>query len=103
MPTGQAWIVELSTLRFSTDESQLLFVRGGAANRAGELPNPASQPEGVEQALYRAAIGNGAMARIDDGSAPSIHPSGESVAYVKQGAVWRASLVDGQSLRTRYT
>ena len=89
--------IELSTLRFSPDETQLLFVRGAPANRAGELPNPASLPQGVEHAMYRVALRDDAVVRIDDGSEPSIHPSGESVAYVKQGAVWRASLLDAQA------
>src|SRR5436190_761155 len=43
---------EISELAFSPNGTKLLFVRGGAANRAGQSPNPASLAEGAERAIY---------------------------------------------------
>lgn len=89
--------IELSDLSFSPDGSQVLYVRGAAPNAAGELPNPASLPQGAELALYRVPVEGGEPIRIDDGSAPAVHPSGESVAYVKNGEVWQTSILGAGS------
>ncbi len=43
---------ELSNLLFSSNGNLLVYVRGGAANRYGENPNPASMAEGAEQAIW---------------------------------------------------
>lgn len=41
---------ELSNLTFSPNGTKLLYVRGSGGNRVGQNPNPASLPEGAEQA-----------------------------------------------------
>ena len=43
---------ELSNLLFSRNGDMLIYVRGGASNRYGQNPNPASRAEGAEQALW---------------------------------------------------
>src|SRR3954465_11726821 len=43
---------EISQLAFSPNGLRLLYVRGGAPNRAGQNPNPASLAEGAEMAIY---------------------------------------------------
>ncbi len=43
---------ELSSLSFNFDGTVIIFVRGGDTNRAGEYPNPASNPDGVKQHVW---------------------------------------------------
>src|SRR5688572_6842184 len=43
-------------LEWTPDGKSLFFVRGGAANRQGEIPNPTSDPAGAEQAIWRMSV-----------------------------------------------
>jgi dipeptidyl aminopeptidase/acylaminoacyl peptidase len=92
---GQA----IGSLAWTPDARQLVYVRGGAPNRAGEIPNPASDPAGAEQALWRVAVappaaaaGDAAPVRIGPGSGPAVSPRGDRVAFVRGGAIWWAPL-----------
>ncbi len=93
--------IAVSGLEFTPDGEHIVFVRGGAANAAGELPNPASLPMGGELAIYVVATAGGEAAKLDDGAEPAIHPSGDRIAYTKQGAVWSVALDEGQSEATK--
>ncbi|MFQ5770018.1 MAG: peptidase S9 family protein, partial [bacterium] len=42
----------LGSLQLTADGRILVYLRGGNANRAGEYPNPTSNPAGVEQAIW---------------------------------------------------
>ena len=62
---------EISQLAFSPNGTKLLFVRGGAPNRVGQSPNPASLPEGSEMAIYYKEItSKSPPAKITNGSSP---------------------------------
>ncbi|MFN8354304.1 MAG: prolyl oligopeptidase family serine peptidase [Spirosomataceae bacterium] len=88
---------ELSSLTWSPNGQTLLYVRGGAPNRVGEYPNPTSDANGAEQALWKITIDNGQSLRIGLGSAPAISPKGDSVVYVYRGQVQIASLETGKT------
>lgn len=88
--------LETTQLEFSPDGRTLVFVRGQGANRQGENPNPASDPAGVEQAVYRVSLAGGEPVRIGAGSGPAVSPRGDGVAYLQRGQVWWAPL-DGSS------
>src|SRR5215218_6228050 len=45
---------ELGEVSFSADGNWVVFVRGGDKNRAGEYPNPTSDPGGVKQVVMAA-------------------------------------------------
>jgi dipeptidyl aminopeptidase/acylaminoacyl peptidase len=83
---------ELSQLNFGPGgpgASHIVFVRGGGANRAGEIPNPKSDPGGAEQAIWIARIdGSAAPRKIGLGEDPRISPDGKTVAFVKEGKIW---------------
>jgi len=85
---GQA----LSQLRWTPDAKALVFVRGGAPNNQGEFPNPRSQAQGAEQALWVIAFSGGEPRRLDQGAQPAVSPRGDAVAYVKKGQIWTARL-----------
>jgi dipeptidyl aminopeptidase/acylaminoacyl peptidase len=84
----------LSAITWSSDAKTIVFVRGDAANRAGENPNPTSDPGGAEQALWRINIDGGEPVRIGLGSSPSISPRGELLVFLRRGQIYSTSLSD---------
>jgi len=86
---------EISDLSLTPDGRTLVFVRGGAPNRRGEIPNPLSAPDGVERAIWTLATGGGIPRRIGEGAAPVLSPKGDSLAFIKAGQIWIGTL-DGK-------
>jgi dipeptidyl aminopeptidase/acylaminoacyl peptidase len=83
---------ELSELRWTPNGASIVYVRGAAAGREGNYPNPLSRPEGAEQALWIVAAAGGDPRRLDEGSSPDVSPKGDRVVYVKKGQIWSAWL-----------
>lgn len=95
--------INLRRLQFTPQGAHLVFSRGGAPNRAGELPNPRSFPDGGKAGLWIVAVSDDsagvAPRRIDQGSGAAIHPGGDFVAYVKKGEIWVAPLPGASEAR----
>ncbi|HEY2944077.1 MAG TPA: prolyl oligopeptidase family serine peptidase, partial [Vicinamibacteria bacterium] len=91
---------EITELAFTPDGKSLVYVRGGEPNRAGEIPNPKSDPAGSTQAVYAVAAGGGEPRRIGDGASPAVSPRGDRVAFVQKDKVWWAPL-DGSEKATQ--
>jgi dipeptidyl aminopeptidase/acylaminoacyl peptidase len=91
---------EITELEFSTDGGLIVFVRGGEQNREGELPDPDSDPAGVDQAVWTASWSGGALHKVDLGHAPHISPHSTAstgwIAYERDGKTWIASLPAGK-------
>jgi dipeptidyl aminopeptidase/acylaminoacyl peptidase len=85
---------ELSNVQFTPDGAMLVYVRGGQPNRAGEIPNPTSDPEGETQAVWIVPVAGGAPRKLGDGMAPALSPKGDVVAFLRRGEVWSVSLTD---------
>ncbi len=83
---------ELGSLRFTPDGRRVVFVRGGAPNRRGEIPNPTSAPDPAERALWIVPVDGGPARRLATGASPAISPDGEILAYVEGGQVYTVSL-----------
>jgi len=82
---------EIGDLVFSPDGKTLVFVRGGDANRSGEIPNPAHAAEGAEQTVQAVSLAPGATPRrIAEGHDPAV--SSSRIAWVFKGQVWSAPL-----------
>ena len=87
---------EVSSLRFTPAGDQIVFVRGGAPNRQGEIPNPLSEPETTERALWIVSTTGGEPRRLVEGYSPSIAPDGSSVAFLRRGQVWSKLLASDE-------
>jgi Tol biopolymer transport system component len=83
---------EITDLAFTPDGHSVSYVRGGPPNRAGERPNPALIPGGVDEAIWLVSIDGGPPRKIADGSGPRWSPSGDSMAFVRGGQIWVAAL-----------
>ena len=87
---------EITQLTFSPNGNTLVYVRGGDhdANwdvKENPAPDPTSSPEQPAITIWAASLSGGAPVKIAEGDAPAISARGE-LAYVKDGAVWTASL-----------
>ncbi|HVG09537.1 MAG TPA: S9 family peptidase [Thermoanaerobaculia bacterium] len=89
----------VGSLEWTPDGKTLFYVRGGAANRQGEIPNPASDPAGAEQAVWRVAIAEkdgGEPVRVGPGSNPAPSPRGDGFAFTRKGQVLWATFDAGK-------
>ena len=81
----------IHSLAFSRDALHIAFIRGDGPNRAGELPNPTSDPAGVEQALW--VIEGAEHRRITEPAAsPLFTADGDSILFLRRGRVWKVGL-----------
>jgi dipeptidyl aminopeptidase/acylaminoacyl peptidase len=86
----------LSNITWSSDAKTIVYVRGDGANRAGENPNPTSDPAGAEQALWRISADGGEPVRIGLGSAPALAPRGDQLVFLRRGQIFATSLSDAK-------
>ena len=91
---------ELSDLAWTPDASAIVYVRVDGANRAGEYPNPALDPNGAEQDVWIAALDGSAPRKIGEGHSPAVSPKGDRVAFIRRGQLWWTPL-DGRSAPTQ--
>ena len=89
----------LSAITWSSDGKTIVYVRGDAANRAGENPNPTSDPAGAEQALWRIAVDGGEPVRIGVGSAPALSPRGDQLVFLRRGQIFATTLSDTKEVK----
>jgi len=84
---------EISQLTFSPNGTKLLYVRGGGGNRNGQNPNPASLPEGVEQAIYYKEIASkSAPAKITVGTSPVFYKDGVKFLFSRGGQIYESGM-----------
>ena len=81
---------EITELSFEPGGRAVVFVRGGPGNGAGERPNPALIPGGVEESIWLSALGDAPPHKIADGNSPRFSPRGDSIAFIKGGQIWIA-------------
>ncbi|MFV1986849.1 MAG: prolyl oligopeptidase family serine peptidase [Gemmatimonadota bacterium] len=81
-------------LAFTPDGRSIVFVRGGAPNRAGENPNPLSAPEPTERAIWVAPVAGGTARKVVEGASPHVSPDGRLIAYLDRGQIFTIGLDD---------
>lgn len=83
----------LGELRLTPDGTTLLYVRGGGPNRAGEHPNPTSDPDGAGREIWAVATDGGSEPRkLAEGSGPVVSPDGERAVFARGGKVFEVPL-----------
>ncbi len=85
---------DIAELAVSAAGTVVAFVRGGAPNRAGEIPNPESDPAGVERELWVAGTDGGGARRLGPGHSPVLGADDSWVVYVQGGVIHRRSTLD---------
>ncbi len=89
--TGQ----EITELTFTHDGKWLVYVRGGAPNSAGDVPNPTSDPSGAMQAIYAAAWDTGRVVRLAVGDSPVVSPTDNRVIFSKDDQIHIVEIAGG--------
>jgi dipeptidyl aminopeptidase/acylaminoacyl peptidase len=87
---------EIQNLKFSSDGSFLVYVRGDYANNEKEHPNPSSDPRGVKQEVWLVKLDGDEPKLIGEGSSPEISPDGNQILFVRDNNIYQAS-ADGSS------
>jgi dipeptidyl aminopeptidase/acylaminoacyl peptidase len=82
-------------LAFSGDGNWVVFVRGIGPNRAGELANPTSDPEGGKEQVLAANWTTGQVRVLGTGEAPVPSPVGPQVIFEHEGRLWVNTLGAG--------
>lgn len=83
---------EINSLSFLPNGKSLLFIRGGANNAAGEIPNPAELQGTVERVIFKIDTDGKNLRKVVNGSYPKISPKGDVLAYLSGGQVWLSNL-----------
>src|SRR5262245_3144767 len=86
--TGQ----ELTELGFTHDGKWIVYVRGGNANSAGEIPNPTSDPSGTNQEIHAVSFDTARTIRLAEGTSPVVSPIGNRIVYQKDSQIWTVEI-----------
>jgi dipeptidyl aminopeptidase/acylaminoacyl peptidase len=94
---------DMGQLHFTGDGKSLVFVRGGDLEYPNQGdPNPASDPNGVEQDIWMVSPGSPAR-KLAQGNSPAVSANSKFIAYRRGGQIWTLA-PDGMTtslIRTR--
>jgi dipeptidyl aminopeptidase/acylaminoacyl peptidase len=85
---------EIAQLTWTPDGSSIVFVRGGDFETLRDDPNPASLPQGVEQAIWIAPIAGGSPRKLAEGNQPAVSPKSDRIVFVHKNEIWSVSLAE---------
>ena len=91
---------EITELEFSGDGGLVAFVRGGDKNREGEIPDPTSDPAGVDQSVFTVTWSGAETHKVDAGHGPRVSPHSTAssgwISYEKDNKIWIAAIPFGK-------
>ena len=90
---------ELASLVFMPDADRLLFVRGGAPNRQGEIPDPLFTPDEEGRAIWVVPFAGGVPAQIMEGGGFALSPRGDRIAFSRGRDLMELPLAEGAEPR----
>ena len=84
---------DISDLAWKPDSSAVVFTRGDGPNGRGEIPNPRSNPAGVQQEVWIAGIASSANAageahKLAVGHEAVVAPDGSALAWLAGSQIW---------------
>ncbi|MGI8961686.1 MAG: S9 family peptidase [Bryobacteraceae bacterium] len=79
---------EINDLAWAPDGKYLLFARGGDFEMGRDNPDPASNPEKPEQAIWRIALDGSLVKKLTEGHGPAISPNAYLVAFLRGGQIF---------------
>jgi Tol biopolymer transport system component/acetyl esterase/lipase len=85
---------ELGGLTFNFDGTIIVYVRGGDTNRAGEHPNPTSNPDGVKQQVWAINFEGGDPWLLGPGRDPVASPVENKVVFDARGGIHVAGIAE---------
>ena len=85
---------ELTGLHFGPGANHIIFIRGGAPNRSGEIPNPRSEPGGADRSIWIIEAAGGEPHLLAEGSGAVFSPDGRTVGFVREGQIWTVPAVE---------
>jgi dipeptidyl aminopeptidase/acylaminoacyl peptidase len=88
---------EITNLIVSPDGSHVIYVRGGAPNRQGEIPTPTSDPTWAKREIWIVASSGGDPVRLAEGASPALSPNGVTVAFVRNRQIWSVPVTGGDA------
>ncbi len=86
---------EIASLTFTPDGAGVLYVRGGAPNRVGEIPDPRSTPDAEGRAVWIVATSGGEPRKLVDAGGFALSPDGARIAWAKGREIWLTDLREG--------
>jgi dipeptidyl aminopeptidase/acylaminoacyl peptidase len=86
--------MDVSSLEFTPDGAQLVFVRGNAPNNSGEPANPAFLQTSTERNIWIINKDGSQLRKIVEAAYFKISPDGKTMAYTSHGQVWTLLLND---------
>ncbi len=92
---------EVTSLQFTRDGGSIVYVRGGAPNRQGEIPNPTSDPDGAERAVWVVSLAGGEPQKLADGNSPRTSPKGDIVVFLRRSQVWSVPLDGAEDAKAK--
>lgn len=86
---------ELGGLAVTPGGARILFVRGGAPNRRGEIPDPLSTPEVEGRAVWIVDADGGTPRKVVDAGDFALAPDGSRIAYAQGQDLYAVALEEG--------
>ncbi len=83
---------ELGGLTFNYDGTVIIYVRGGDTNRAGEYPNPTSNPDGVKQQVWAISFEGSDPWLLGSGHNPVTSPVENKIVFLTRSGVRLAAI-----------
>ncbi len=81
---------EITSVQLSPDGQWIVFVKGGdhGGSNASSPRNPASLPVATKVQIWSIPFSGGEPKLLADGDNPMISPTGDRVAFTRQGQIW---------------
>ena len=85
---------EISSVQFTPDGNNIIFVRGNASNNNGEPANPAFLQTSTARNIWIIDKKGTQLRKIIAGSYYRVSPDGKTMAYASGGQIWTLSFAD---------